>query len=943
VRREFDSTQIEHKWLQEWKDAKVYDAHRGQPGEKKFFLHFAYPGISGYLHVGHMRGFTYSDVFCRFHRMTGHRVLYPAGFHASGIPSVGLARRVERGDPATIEYLRNNGCPDEQIPKLKDPAEVIRYFSSIYADDYWRRFGFLIDWRTLCTTVDPAYQRFIQWQFKQLKARDLLVQKPHYAPFCPLDGAVAVDASETDISKGGNAEVQEFTLVLFRLENGDVLPCATLRPETVYGVTNLWLNPDAVYRRVPVGKEHWILSEAGAQKLAGQRNDVPDEKKWETVSPREVIAVHAVNPVTALKVPIVAAAFVNPSRATGVVMSVPAHAPYDWQALREARPDLHPIVIIKHPKIEGVPAELAVQKHGAKSQADKAALDAATDELYSEEFHGGLMLANTGPLAGLSVREAKDKIKTVLDEKTARATFQDFSEDVVCRCGRPVYIRQVPDQWFIRYSDAALTEQSKEHARTMRIFPEEYQRDMPSVLDWFGDRACIRRGSWLGTEFPFKQGWIIEPISDSTLYSAYYLVAPYVRDGRLPPDEATDAFFDYAFLGKGKAKAPVWDEVRKDFDYWYPVDINLGGKEHKTVHFPPYVMNHVAILPPEKRPKGIFVNWWVTQKAGAKISKSKGGAEPIPGAAQRYSVDGMRLYYCNVSSPHVDIEWDSEIVLRNRAHVERIYQFALDLADEPHAASPAGIDEWLAAAWGERWRRAREAFENFDLRVATQQVYFEFYNDLQWFRRRGGRRSPKSDAILREWVASLTPVTPFVAEELWKALGGSGLSSTAQLPHAPPASTGDALAREQYIRQVLEDVGSIVKVTKITPQRILIYATPEWKRGVLATVRAAVQRGERNMGNLIKEQMAKPELRAHAKDLAAYVQRAFKDSLEAVGTNGELPAFDEFGVLVGAREFLATELKVPELQVYRADDAAAPDPGKKRGAAAPWKPGLFIQ
>lgn len=944
MRRSYDSESIERKWLQEWSKARLYDAVPGKPGEKKFVLHFAYPGISGYLHVGHMRGFTYSDVFCRYRRMTGHRVLFPAGFHASGIPSVGLARRVERADPETLEYLRNNGCPPEQIPKLKDPLEVVRYFSQIYAHEYWRRFGFLIDWRTLCTTIDPGYQRFIQWQFRQLQARHLLVQKPHYAPYCPVDGAVAVDPSETDISIGGQAEQIEFTLLRFRHHDGTVLPCATLRPETVYGVTNLWLNPEASYVVAPVGEERWLLSEPAYEKLKAQRTDVG--KVLQTLSAKQLASWAqrvARHPLTGVSLPILFAPFVSPRRGTGVVMSVPAHAPYDWQALHESNPDIKPILIVKNPKSKGVPAEEACRRHGVKSQLDAAALDKATEEVYGDEFHAGEMLSNCGPIAGLPCSQAKEKIKDVLRERGELGSLQDFSEDVVCRCGRDVYIRQIPDQWFIHYSNEALTQDAKRHAATMRIFPDDYARDIGHVLDWFGDRACIRKGSWLGTEFPFKAGWIIEPISDSTLYPAYYLVSPYVGAGRLKPEDLTDEFFDYTYLGKGRPAKPVWDEVRRDFEFWYPVDINLGGKEHKTVHFPPYVMNHVAIFPPERRPRGIFVNWWVTQKAGAKISKSKGGAEPIPNAAQKYGVDGMRLYYCNVASPHVDIEWDPEVVLRYRAHVERLFQFVLDLAEETPGSSAEGIEAWLEAAWHGRWNTARQAFEAYDLRAATQQVYFEFYNDLLWFRRRGGRRGPTTEKVLRDWVAALTPVTPFLGEELWQGLGQKGLASAAQLPQAVAPAGPDVLAQEDFLRQVLEDVGAIARVTKRTPRRIFVYTAPPWKHAVASAVRAAVRRGERNPGNLIKELMGRFEFKPHAKEVAAFVQRAYKEALERARGDGQPPGFDEFQFLKAAAPFLLKALNVPELQVYRADDAEAPDPGKKRAAAAPFRPALYIE
>ena len=170
----------------------------------------------------------------------------------------------------------------------------------------------------------------------------------------------------------------------------------------------------------------------------------------------------------------------------------------------------------------------------------------------------------------------------------------------------------------------------------MNLFPEEYKREMPGVLDWFEDRACIRKGSWLGTEFPFKKDWIIEPISDSTLYPAYYIISKFVNEKKITPGEMTEEFFDYVFLGKGKAKNEIWNDIKEDFDYWYPVDINLGGKEHKTVHFTVLLMNHVAVMSEAKRPKGIFVHWWVTQKGKEKISKSKGGVEHIAEAATKY-------------------------------------------------------------------------------------------------------------------------------------------------------------------------------------------------------------------------------------------------------------------------------------------------------------------
>jgi leucyl-tRNA synthetase len=231
-----------------------------------------------------------------------------------------------------------------------------------------------------------------------------------------------------------------------------------------------------------------------------------------------------------------------------------------------------------------------------------------------------------------------------------------------------VVIKKVPDQWFIDYANAPLTERCKAHAKSMHILPQDYYVNVQGVLDWFRERACVRQGNWLGTRFPFDQKWIIEAISDSTLYPVYYIVSAYYNSGQLKLESLTEEFFDFVFLGKGDVKAvaastganpELLERIREDVFYWYPLDINLGGKEHMTVHFPAFLMNHVAVLPEQLWPRGIFVNWYVTGKLG-KISKSKGGAEPIPDAAERFGVDALRLYYAHIAAPFADVEWTRE-------------------------------------------------------------------------------------------------------------------------------------------------------------------------------------------------------------------------------------------------------------------------------------------
>ncbi|HHO57312.1 MAG TPA: leucine--tRNA ligase, partial [Thermoplasmatales archaeon] len=509
-----DFEEMERKWQKRWFDGRIYEARREKG--KKFFIHFAYPGISGYLHVGHMRGFPYAAVIARYMRMNGYDVIFPAGFHATGLPAVSLAKKVARNDEKMLEYLRQNGCPEEIIPKLKDPEEVVRYFSRVYVEDYWKKFGFLIDYTRLMNTISPGYKKFIQWQFRQLMKKELLVQKPHYAPYCPNCGPVAVDKSETDISEGGDAEILEFTLIKFKFD-GRILPAATLRPETIFGVTNMWVNDSIEYVIARVGDEEWIVSEKAAEKLRYQMEDVEVVGR---IHGSEIVGKKCVAPIVNREVPIFPAEFADPDIATGIVMSVPAHAPYDYIALRDIGMPVEPIVIIDIKGYE-IPAKEIVEKMGIGNQRDER-LEEATQIIYKDEFHKGVMNENCNGYAGMSVNEAKEEIRERMFSEGIAELMREFSRRVICRCGEEVVIKRVPNQWFIKYSDEELTRKSIEWVNEMNIFPGEYKDELPKILEWYGDRACIRQGSWLGTPFPFDENWIIEPISDSTLYPAYY-------------------------------------------------------------------------------------------------------------------------------------------------------------------------------------------------------------------------------------------------------------------------------------------------------------------------------------------------------------------------------------------------------------------------------------
>jgi len=935
----YNYIEIEEKWQKKWYEEKIYESKK--QNKKKFFIHFAYPGVSGYLHVGHMRGFTYCDVIARYKKMTQNAVLFPAGFHASGIPSIGFAKKVERNDAITIKQLKEYGLKDTEIIKLKDPEEVVKYFGKVYVDDYWKKFGFLIDYSRTMSTISPGYKKFITWQFLKLKENDLLIQKPHFAPFCPNCGPVAVDKSETDIQKGGSAEIQEFTVIKFKMEDGTILPAATLRPETIFGVTNMWINPLVEYVKIIYQNEKWIISKQAYEKLKFQ---IPDfEKTAEKINGSNLIGKKCTIPMVNREVPVIAGEFADPNVATGVVMSVPAHAPYDWIALQESNEDIQAITIIDVKGYGENPAKEACEKLDIKNQSQTEQLDQATEEVYKKEFHTGYLNEKCGEYSGVKISDIKDQVKDKLISNNQAIIMREFSEEVICRCQEKVYIKIIPDQWFIKYSDSVLTEKSKNQIQKMNIYPQEYKDSLPSILDWFDDRACIRKGSWLGTQFPFKKDWTIEPISDSTLYPAYYIISKYVNEGKIKIEELTEDFFDFVFLQKGKAKDILWEEIRNDFQYWYPVDINLGGKEHKTVHFPVFIMNHVAIMPEEKRPKGIFVHWWVTQKGKEKISKSKGGAEHINEAASKYGVDAMRLYYSHVGSPFVDIEWDGEAVIKYKNRLANIYR-TINQFNKLKDKKDKNLDNWLISITQKTIKKIIQAFEKYDLRIATNEIFFEFQKNIQWYIKRGGSNKEIIDDFKNIWLRLMTPITPHICEEIWEKDQNNGFISNEDYPEyqKDKISEKDEIG-EYLIQEVTSDISEILKVTKIKAKNIFIYTSPSWKNEIYKKSIDQMTNNTFNVGNLIKEAIKDPDLKSKAKEISKYVGKLSGEikKLNDADKQKYLINIDEKNYLENAQKYLE-KIYGCKINIFSADDKDIYDPLNKKQYAQPLKPAIFI-
>ncbi|MFB5636717.1 MAG: class I tRNA ligase family protein, partial [Nitrosopumilus sp.] len=159
--------ELETKWRNKWIESKDFETN---PNEKpKKFITVAYPYPNSPQHIGHGRTYTLADVHARYYRMQGYNVLFPMGFHYTGTPVLGMAKRIEAGEKEILDGLRNiYHVPEEDIKTFVEPIKIADYFHEEIKSGMIEM-GYSIDWRREFTTIVPGYQKFIEWQITTLK------------------------------------------------------------------------------------------------------------------------------------------------------------------------------------------------------------------------------------------------------------------------------------------------------------------------------------------------------------------------------------------------------------------------------------------------------------------------------------------------------------------------------------------------------------------------------------------------------------------------------------------------------------------------------------------------------------------------------------------------------------------------------------------------------
>ena len=957
------STQIEEKWRKRWEDARVFEADP-DPARKKMLVTFPYPYMNGPLHVGHTFTATRVDAYARFKRMQGFNVLWPWAWHWTGQPSLGASQRVAKGDEDYIRVLREvDGVPEEELKRFVDPLYMAQYYTNegrVIA----KRIGFSIDWRREFTTVMPAYQRFIEWQYANLREKGYVSRGTHPVVWCPKDKSPTGDH---DRQVGEGITPEEYILIKYKLDDGRFLPAATFRPETIYGVTNMWINPDARYVEAVVNGENWVVSQEAAEKLKEQERTVEVKRAFKG---KDLIGKTFTNPVTGKRFPILPGWFVDPKQATGVVYSVPAHAPYDWLALKDLqeKPDvlkefgvdaemvkrIKPVSLIKVEGFGDFPTVEIVEKMGIRDQHDPKA-DEATKALYKKEFHGGVLKENCGAYAGKTVREVKDVLIADFKRQGYADSMYDLPEPVVCRCLTPCIVKVLSDQWFLNYSDAEWKARAKEVVAGMRVYPEAARQWFIAIIDWLKEWASARTTGF-GTPLPWGSGWIVETLSDSTIYMAFYTINKHIRECNVKPESLVREVFDYVFFGKGESaavcktsgiSAELLEAMRSEFLYWYPFDLRVSAKELVPNHLTFCIFHHAALFPPELWPRAMGVNGMLMIE-GKQMHKSKGNFVTMKNAVDRYGADATRCALLLGAEGMDDPDWRGENAADVQGKLEGLAKFAEEILVSAKCADVDHLERWLLSKLQQRIASVTSGLDELKTRTALQVALFEVWNDIRWYIQRKGKTDSRTlGEAVKVWLRLLTPFAPFTCEELWSRGGKAGFISLAEWPKVD-AGLVDVAAeeRENFIVDLIVDTLNILKATKIAPKRVCVYTAAQWKWQVYLSVLEKAVAGEVKIGEVMREVAAEKDLKPRMKEVASLVPRIVKAMMklpnERKANMLKVKMVNEKVMLQDAACFLRGRFNA-EVCVYDEADTERYDPKGRAVMAMPGQPAIFIE
>lgn len=799
-RNKYDHRRIEEKWQKYWEDRQTFRSQVDHSKEKYYILDmFPYPSGAG-LHVGHVTGYTATDILARYKRHKGFNVLHPMGWDSFGL--------------AAEQYAVRTGT---------HPAKSTRDNIATYRRQL-KSLGFSYDWNREIATSDSTYYKWTQWIFTLLYNRGLAYEAEAMVNFCPALGTVLANEEVEDgksIEGGYPVErrplrqwilritayaerlIQDLDLIdwpehlkklqinwIGRSEGAKVIfkeektqqeiPIFTTCPHTLFGVTFMVIAPEHPLVGTITTREQKQSVEEYCHKTASKSDLNRTDLNWEKTG--VWTGAYAINPVNEEKIPIWVADYVLISYGTGAVMGVPAHDERDFEFAKKYQLPVKPVI---EPEVKEAPEGMTVNDIKVDVLAGK--------RCWIEE--GTLLNSSHGDLNAnhLSVEAAKQTITTWLEinkkgEKTVNYKLRDWLFSRQRYWGEPFPI--------LHFADGS--------KRALDL--DELPLCLPDLADFKpagnGESPLAKADYWIRTTDP-KTG------------------LPAVRESNTMPQWAGSCWYYLRFCDPLNEKAAWSEEAEK---YWMPVDMYVGGIEHAVLHLlyarfwhkVLYDCDLVSTLEPFQtlRNQGLVIaRSYQHQKGGyvlpeevreenghyiqvgtdevlktqiEKMSKSKLNGVTPDEMVEEFGADSLRLYEMFMGPFDKEKLWNTDAVSGCRRFLNRFYEmvYSEKVSDE---------EPLEALKLGHRLVQGVEkdiVHMQFNTAIAKMMEFMNDFTPLPIY--------PKS--VLKMVIIALSPFAPHIAEEAWEHLGGTDSVAFIPFPTVNPLYLEDDTV--MYVVQV---------------------------------------------------------------------------------------------------------------------------------------------